>query len=235
MDYYGQSSNGGFLSNNWGTILIGILIAIVAAVAAYFVLGRADTRPVVQGFYGGAISGTTNLPCGRNSSEAQELIAMFQNTPIDSVEEGNLDLRDLRNLLSRLTCMKEDLMAPQHLIAATKELGFATHMDIQPVADLIGRCFTKSVPERDLTIQFDKWASFGKDMIARLCTEANFTEQEKTRAEQLLGAVIRDVHDVALTTCITPVDNRTYGTSPRDPKPSVDEGDDSLRPYDGYY
>ena len=75
MDSYGQSSSGNFFSNNWGTILIGILIALAAAITAYFVLGRADTRPVVQGFYGGAINGTTNLPCGRNSSEAQELIA----------------------------------------------------------------------------------------------------------------------------------------------------------------
>jgi hypothetical protein len=235
MDNYGQSPTGGFFSENWGTILIGILIAIAVGVTAYFILGRADTRPVVQGFYGGAINGTTNLPCGRNSSEAQALLAMFQNRPLGATEEGKMDLRDLRNLLSRLTCMKEDLMAPQHLIAATKELGFATHMDIQPVADLIGRCFSKTVPERDLTIQFDKWNAFGKDMIRRLCTAGNYTEAEVVHAEKLLGAVIRDVQDVANTTCITPVDDRTYGSSPRDPKPSADEGDDELRPYDGYY
>lgn len=151
---------------------------------------------------------------------------MFATKNLAPGSEGDADRRDLKNLLSRLTCMKTDLMAPQHLIAAVKELGFATHLDIQPVADLTARCFSKTIPERDLSIQFIKWRDAGLDLLRRLCTETNLTEPEVAEAEKLFRAVWGDVYDVASVQCLkTVTDDKLAGAhavAPRTPENIVD-------------
>lgn len=224
-----QNSSSGF---SWGYVAIGVFITAVIAVIIYVVVGRATTRPIKQGFFAGPINGTSDFPCSRASSEASELIAIFSTRGFTITNE---DFRDLRDLLSKLCCMKVDLMAPQHTITATKELGFATHMDIQPVADLIGRCFSKTVPERDLSIQFIKWRDYAGTLLRRLCTEANLTEQETQKAEQLFLTCWKDVNTVAQVQCLSGPAVGPYTTSPHEPSPSADEGDEALRPYDGYY
>jgi hypothetical protein len=233
MDY-GATQTSSF---PWTWFFISALVAVAIGVVLYYTVPRGDTRPVVSGFYGGPVRGTATLPCGRASSEAEELMAFFEGRTLKGTEEGNENMRDLRDLLSKLCCLKADLMAPQQLIAAVKELGFATHMDIQPVADLTARCFSKTIPIRDLDIQFAKWKDFGLDMIRRLCTATETTEQETQNAERLFLAAWNDVYDVSRTSCIAsiPEGQGAFKGSPRDPKPSVDEGDDELRPYDGYY
>ena len=145
------------------------------------------------------------------------------------------NLHDLRNLLSKMCCLKQDLMAPQQTITAVKELGFATHMDIQPVADLTARCFSKTIPERDLSIQFIKWRDFGIDMIRRLCTAANLSESEVKHAEGLFKKCWSDVQDVAMTTCISTVGEGAFKQSPHEASPHIPEDIQDLRPYDGLY
>ena len=210
----------------------GAIVAVLIGVTVYFMLGRADTRPVVSGFYGGAINGTSELPCGRMSSEAEQLMAFFHSKNFTNKQDN---LHDLRNLLSKMCCLKQDLMAPQQTITAVKELGFATHMDIQPVADLTARCFSKTIPERDLSIQFIKWRDFGIDMIRRLCTAANLSESEVKQAEALFKKCWSDVQDVAMTTCISTVGEGAFKQSPHEASPRIPEELDELRPYDGYY
>ena len=230
-NYNTASSDSGF-SWTWfigGIIVVGIIIAVV-----YVVVGRAETRPIQQGFIG-TVNGTSALPCGRASSEAEALFDMFYQRSIAVGTEGSTDLRDLRDLLSKMCCMKQDLMSPQNTITAVKELGFATHMDIQPVADLVGRCFSKTIPERDLSIQFIKWRDFGGDLIRRLCTATNMSDAEHSQAEKLFLTAWKDIYDVASVQCINGPPEGPYKNSPHEPAASTDEGDESLRPYDGYY
>jgi hypothetical protein len=228
-----EASNSG--SSMWVFVGIGALVAVLIGVVMYFTLGRAETRPVKQGFYGGPITGTSAIPCGRMSSEASACYAMFAERNLDVGEEGKADLMDLKNLLSKLCCFKQDLMAPQHLIAAVKELGFSTHQDIQPLGDLTGRCFSKTVPERDLSIQFQKWRDSGLDLIRRLCTAGNFSEAETQKAEQLFLKAWRDVQDVALTMCMSTDGKDMHKVGRHDAAPHTPEELDDLRPYDGYY
>jgi hypothetical protein len=230
---YNSAPTGSRFSYIW--LAVGIAIAALVGLVLYMVLGRAETRPVKQGFYGGPINGTSSLPCGRMSSEAEELMALFEAKQLNVGEEGKADLHDLRNLLSKMCCMKQDLMAPQHLIAATKEMGFETHMDIQPVADLIGRCFSKTVPERDLSVQFIKWRDYGVDLLRRLCTAASLSEAEVLHAEKLLFATWKDVQDVAMTTCLSSVGEGAFKQSPHEAAPHTPEQLQDLRPYDGLY
>jgi hypothetical protein len=223
-------SGGSGFSYFW--VIVGAIVTAIVIAVVYFVLGRADTRPIKQGFYGGPINGTTTLACGRMSSEAEQLIAMFEGRQLHT-GEGEQDLHDLKAVLSKMLCMKQDLMAPQHTITAAKELGFATHMDIQPVADLTARCFSKTVPERDLSIQFGKWQEFGHDMIRRLCTAAELSEVERETAEKLFNTAWRDAMDVALIQCLkTATDDKL---SPHDAQPNTPEDVEDLRAYDGYY
>lgn len=239
---YGAGYNTGYNTNvNGGGsalgevgkyVLGGLVLGAIVFTIVYFVLGRADTRPVREGFQG-PVFGTTNLPCGRASSEAQATLAFFE---AKGLGVNNADFKDLRDLLSRFTCLKQDLMAPQQMITSVKELGFETHMDIQPLADLTARCFSKTIPERDLSIQFIKWRDYGVDLIRRLCTAGNLGEAEVLYVEKLFLAAWTDVYDVANTVCITSIkDGGAFKGSPRDPAPSADEGDADLRPYDGYY
>ena len=226
----GGESAGGI---SWFWIFVGVVVATLIAVVLYMVLPRASTRPVRENFYGGAINGTSGLACGRMSAEAEALVSIFTSRVIAGKEEDDLNLRDLKAVLSKMLCMKQDLMAPQQTITAAKELGFATHMDIQPVADMTARCFSKTVPERDLSIQFEKWRDFGLDMISRLATSADLTESEVQNAEKLFIAAWKDAMDVALTQCIGRVAKDKV--SPHDAAPNTPDALNELSDYNGLY
>lgn len=221
-------------SIDWKWVVIGIVVAGLIGVTVYFITGRADTRPIREGF-GGAVTGTSSFTCSRMSSEAEELYSIFASRARTVGEEGSTDLRDLKNLLSKMCCLKQDLMSPAQTITAVKELGFATNMDIQPVADLTGRCFSKTIPERDLSVQFIKWRDFGYDLIRRLCTATQLTESEASRAEALFKKAWKDVNSVAQTQCLAGVPTGMFARGPHDPTASSDPIDKELREYDGYY
>ena len=222
-------------------IVMGVVVAIALTFLAMYMMGKADTRPIRQnfqvgeGFYGGAVNGTSQLPCGRVSSEAEQLYSIFSSKNLNVGEEGSNDLHDLKNLLSKITCFKSDLMSPGQTITAVKELGFATHMDIQPVADLTGRCFSKILPERDLDIQITKWSDFGLDMIKRLCTAGNLSEAERQHAERLLHTIIVDIDSISKGVCIPPAPKDPSAGGRLEPKANTPEQLVNLRPYDGLY
>jgi hypothetical protein len=169
------------------------------------------------------------------SNEAESLYSMFASKPNIVGVDAVRDLNDLRNLLSKLTCLKRDLMSPGQTITAVKELGFATHMDIQPVADFTGRCFSKTIPEREVSIQFAKWRDFGLDLLKRLCTSTSMTEGESKQSERLFLTTWNDVQQVATGACLQgpPVD--PYKMSRYDPVANTPKELQELRPYDGLY
>jgi len=210
-------------------LIVSAIIAIIFVIIIIVVIKTLTKKK--QGFFAGPINGTSDLPCGRASSEASELISIFSNRGLTI---KNTNYRDLRDLLSKLCCLKVDLMAPQHTIIATKELGFSTQMDIQPLADMTARCFSKSIPERDLSFQFIKWRDFGADLVRRLCTEASLSEEESLNADHLFLACWKDVNNVATVQCLGSPTMRVNTYGPHDPAPNIDEGDDALRPYNGF-
>ena len=213
--------------------MIALVISLSIALIVNIVVKRSQTLPIVQPFYGGAINGTSNLVCGRMSSEAEKLYSMFLIKNVKNSEQGKDDIRELKMLLSKLCCFKQDLMSPQQTISAVKELGFVTHQDIQPIGDLTGRCFSKTIPERDLSLQIKKWRNIGTELIYRLCTQANLTEGQVKRAEKLFATVLSDVEDVAISKCINTVPKEVK--SRFDPDPSMTDNVQSLKNYDGLY
>jgi len=226
MENVSSSSN----STSYVTILGFVLFTILIF---WIVLKYAKTRPVKQGFYGGAITGSSSIPCGRMISEAESLYSLFASKNTKQSEEGSADMMDLRGLLSKLCCLKKDLMSPQQIISAVKELRLNTQQDIQPVGDLIGRCFAKTIPERDLSIQCIKWREAGLTLIHRLCTGARLSESEVINAEQLFKKVMEDVQDVAYTQCLTVLPKEKKLRS--DPQPMTTQDVSNLKTYDGLY
>lgn len=226
------AEGGGF---PWMWIIAGLVVTAIIAAVVYLVVGRAETRPIKQGFYGGPINGTSSFPCSRMSSEADQLYSIFVAKFLNVGEDAQINLRDLKDILSKMCCLKQDLMSPAQTITAVKELGFATHQDIQPVADLTGRCFSKTIPERDLSIQFIKWRDTAMDLIRRLCTAAQLSEAEVEQTEKLFKAAWKDVYNVAQINCLSGLPKGIYATGPHDPAASSDPIDDDLRPYDGLY
>ena len=213
-----------------------LVIVLLVCSVVNMVLNRAKTLPIVSkidGFYGGAISGSSNLSCGRMSSEAEKLYAMFYKKSVKESEQGGDDMRELKMLLSKLCCFKQDLMAPQQTITAVKELGFVTQQDIQPIGDLTGRCFSKTIPERDLSLQIIKWRDAGKVLIHRLCTQGDLSERQVKVAEGLFATLINDIEDVSTTQCLGKLPKSVDGRF--DPEPVTTKDVDALRKYDGLY
>jgi hypothetical protein len=223
------------VSYTW--IFVGVMIGCIVGLVAYLILGRVDTRPVRESFVSMPVKGASGVACGQMSSEAESLYSLFASRSLSVGDEGSSDLRDLKNLLGKMCCMKRDLMSPLQAVTSIKELGaasqFATHMDIQPVADLTASCFSKTIPERDLSIQFEKWRDYGNLMIRRLCTAASMNESEAQNAENLFKSSWADAYSVAQTTCIGGVPTGAFSVGGRDPAPRTPEPVKDLQEYSG--
>lgn len=191
--------------------------------------------PKTEGFYGGAARGTGSPDCLRSSAEGAELVGMFTGRGDATVEEGDADLRELTQLVGKLSCFKKDLVSPSHIVEATRYQQFVTMHDIEPIAETTGRCFAKTISPRDLEIAFDKWTTRGELLVRRLCTAYVLKPEEVEKAEKLLTAVVRDVKDIARGACLAGEPMIAGKPGPRDPHPFENPKFEELGEYTGYY
>jgi hypothetical protein len=153
-----------------------------------------------------------------------------------STEEGADDLRELRLILSKISCMKRDLMGNAKVVQATFYQPFSTAHDIEPVAETTARCFAKTIPQRDLSLSFDKWGQRGTFLIKRICTSYSLSDDEEEKALDLFGRAMADLADIAAGECCNSADAVIGGV----PQKRMVEGAiptalNALRAYDGYY
>jgi hypothetical protein len=153
-----------------------------------------------------------------------------------TTEEGPDDVRELNLILSKISCLKRDLLGNAKVVQATRYQPFSTSHDLEPVAETAARCFSRTIPQRDLSLSLDKWGSRGTFLIKRICTSLKFSEGEEEKALQLFGQAMADISDIALGECCTsaeaviggvPQKRLVGGFTP----PSIN----SLKPYEGYY
>lgn len=187
----------------------------------------------VEGF-GGAARGAGSPDCLRSSAEGAELIAMFSGRE-SGFEEGSDDLRELTQIVSKLSCFKKDLVSPSYIVEATRYQQFVTMHDIEPIAETTGRCFAKTISPRDLEIAFDKWNSRGELLIRRLCASYRMNSGDVEKAQALFRAVIRDVKDIARGSCLQGEPKIAGKPGPRDAHPYEAPGLANLGEYSGYY
>ena len=187
-----------------------------------------------EGFAGPSV-GAGEPNCMHVSSDAAALYDMLSKRR-STTEEGPDDLRELKQILSKISCFKKDLLGVAGVVEATRYQKFATAHDLEPVAETTARCFAKTIPQRDLSLSLDKWGSRGTFLLKRLCTSENLSDSEENEALRYFGDAMADITDIALGKCC----NSDVGIIAGQPQPRMVAGfepveNETLRPFNGYY
>lgn len=225
------------LKNSTFFIVIAAIVAIAAGVIAYTLLSKRNTVPSgspsrKEGFQGPA-KGVSSIPCGQESSHVTDILDVFANK-MSTTEEGSPDFKEFKEIMSKMCCMKHDLMSTNQVVKNTLYIPYNNSHDRENPADTVGRCFTKSIPPRDLDIIFSTWKTRGLSLLNRLCSSYNLNSNESEKAMKNFTSLWSDVFDIAKTTCSPPEKAPEYG-SPRDPKGFVSADVEELGEYKGYY
>lgn len=185
-----------------GAILI---VAVIVKIVVTVVYQTPRYPRVDEGFYGGIPRGSGHPDCLRDMPEASQLLDMLaKGTQSDNY-------RELELLLSKMACLKKDLLSVSGQVNATRFQAFDTNHDRIAVAELAGMCMSKNIPSRDLDITFQTWRDRGAKLIALCAVESNVAEPMVEQAEHLFQRVWKDLYDVAQSQCIKtdlPVQNR---------------------------
>jgi hypothetical protein len=190
---------------------------------------------IFEGF-AGPVSGAGMPDCVRSSKEAAALYELLSGK-VSVTGEGPDDLRELQLILGKLACFKRDLTGVAGVVAATRTQPFSTAHDLEPIAETTARCFAKTIPQRDLSLSFDKWGSRGTFLIKRLCTSLRLSDAEDDEALRLFGALMADVSDIAMGRCCNASGDAILAgqVQPRMVGGYEAPGLNELRPYTGYY
>ena len=196
--------------------------------------GMAQNSASVEGFAGPAV-GAGAPDCIRTSKDAAALYDLLSSKKV-STEEGPDDLREMKVILSKIACFKRDLLGAARVVEATRYQPFSTSHDLEPVAETCARCFSRTIPQRDLSLSLNKWGSRGTLLIKRLCTSENLSEAEEKEALRLFGTAMADLTDIALGQCCNAGDVKIGGVDgPRLVGGFVPAGTQTLKPYDGSF
>jgi hypothetical protein len=227
MDYIGT------IQIPWTPIKWILVLAALAGLVAYIYL---QYMPILtanialqnkEGFYGGAARGTGHPDCLRELNEAAEVLSYVMGA------QGTADYDEFQLILSKLACLKKDIMSPSGIVNATRYQPYATSHDREPVAEVAATCLNRTIPRRDLDIVFKTWFDRGQVLLKRLCTVVNLKEKEVQRCEALFASAHGDVYNVAIGRCIiTPGEQEAAA---HDAQPNDDPMLVNQREYKGYF
>jgi hypothetical protein len=185
-----------------------ILIIVIFALFAMFVVKTFYFNPayprVGEGFYGGVARSAGHPDCLRTLPEGAKLLDMVSKRVKGYPSDGSTDYKEMELLLSKMACLKKDLLSPSGIVNATRHQAYETSHDQMAVAELCGMCMSHTISPRDLDIATSTWRDRGKLLLRKLCTEANLTEMEVVDAETLFKRAFDDVYDVATSRCLKP-------------------------------
>ena len=217
-------------------IVIAAIAAIAVGLICISIFSRINTVPSGlkrrEGFQGPTL-GVSDIPCGQESVEARAVLEIFYNKQ-SSTEEGGPDMKEFKQILSKLCCMKHDLMSTSQSVQSMLYIPYNNSHDRENPADTVARCFTKSIPPRDLDITFGTWKQRGLVLLNKLCTSYNLSPAETDAATQNFTGAWIDVFSIAKNACLAPAEG-PINESPRDVKGLTSESVNELGPYNGYY
>jgi hypothetical protein len=220
----------------WQNYIWVVLVLLGVFLTVWMISLKHRTMPWIgrEGFAG--MGGTGSSDCLYTLAGAAELLSVFEQAGVEGVEEGPKDYSELRLLLGKLACMKKDLMSPAGMVHATLHQPFANTHDREPVGETVARCFAKTIPARELDLSFDLWKSRGLELLRRLCTASNLTEEMSTQQETRYQMVWGDVYMIAKAACLAGeplIGGKPAG--PRDPGAFASNFVMGLDKYVGYY
>lgn len=142
--------------------------------------------------------------CLRTLPESSRLLDMLTSRvkTTSPLMEARPDYKELELILSKLACLKTDLLSPTGQLDATRFMSFETAHDRISVAELAGLCLSKNIPLRDLDISFQTWHERAMLLIRKLCTELQLSEKEVRDIEALFNTCYTTVYDIARSKCI---------------------------------
>lgn len=225
-------------------VVIALFVAIIALVVGSVMSsqgnqmsGFQDVPPpkdAVEGFAGPAV-GAGMPDCLRTSKDAAALYELVSSKRA-TTEEGPDDLREMKLILSKISCFKKDLLGVARVVEATRYQPFSTSHDLEPVAETCARCFSRTIPQRDLSLSLNKWGSRGTLLIKRLCTSENLSDAEEKEALRLFGKAMGDLSDIAAGQCCESGDVKIGGREgPRQVGGFLSQLTQSLQEYKGYF
>ena len=184
--------------------------------------------------FGGVAHGAGTPSCLRTSSEGARLVDIFSNKT-SRFQEGPDTLNELTILVGKLSCFKKDLVSPSYIVEATRKQPYTTTHDVEPIGETTGRCFSKTLSPRELSISLDKWNSRGEDLVRKLCTAYALDSKEVDSAQQLFRAFMRDITDIARGACLQGDPMIAGKPGPRDAHPYEKPEAIEHGRYTGYY
>jgi hypothetical protein len=238
----------------FGFAMISLFVTALVVSVGYCWWNSAFTTPAIDGFklgdnpkaplkrmvnssegFAGPAIGAGEPNCMNTSKDFAALYEMLHTRKVKT-SEGPDDLRELHVLLSKLACMKRDLLGNAKVVQATRYQPFTTAHDLEPVAETVARCFSRTIPQRDLALSFDKWGSRGTSLIKRLCTALNLSDAEEKEALRLFGDGMADLTDISMTECCNSGKVVIGGIEgPRMVGGFIPAATQALREYKGYF
>jgi hypothetical protein len=176
----------------------------------------------------------TGLYCLDVSSSGSSLLDFFDRR-VKVLPTGNETMNDFIELLGKLSCFKKDLIGPVFVVNNTRKQMFVTAEDIEPIGETTGRCFSKTLSPRDLELAFDKWQLRGEGLLKQLCVDYSLKADEVSTVERLLVDFIRDIQDMARSSCLPGKTILDRPLGPRDPGSYTPDSVKELGEYSGYY
>ena len=181
-----------------------IMIAVFVGVIVNFMYFTPKYNRVDEAFFGGVARGSGHPDCLRNMVEGSEILDILSGRveANKKVSEGSADYKELELLLSKLACLKKDLMSPSGIVEATRYQSFETAHDRVNIAEVSAMCLNQTIPSRDLDIIFATWRDRGSVLLRKLCTEANLTEKQSVQVEKLFKSAWSDIYDISKSRCL---------------------------------
>lgn len=183
-----------------GAVFVGLLVRFLYFTPKYNDRGG----PSSEGFFGGVARGSGHPDCLRTLPEGSEIldILLGRVEANKAVSEGSADYREFQLILSKLGCLKKDLMSPSGIVDATRYQAFETAHDRINVAEVCAMCLSKTIPSRDLDIVFATWRDRGRVLLRKLCTEAQLTEKQVLHVDELFKKAWEDVYEISMAKCL---------------------------------
>lgn len=218
--------------------VLAVTISLLAGYLANVIITRRRTVPSgkwegFEGFHGGPL-GVPDIACSEESADAVAICDLFDGRK-STTSEGPDDLRELKAILSKLCCAKKDLMSPSQSVNSTLKIPYNTSHDREPVANTVARCFTRTIPMRDIDISFLTWKDRGLALLNKLCTSYNLSNDESERAKTFFTTCLMETFSLAKEVSSKSGRQTKESDNPRDLRGLMAEKIRNLGLYTGYY
>lgn len=180
-----------------------------------------------EGFTTIAIDGEKIPKCFLRDAEAQRLLHMMHGLRMQKPSsEASMAYDELKLILQKALCLDADVTGPAAGPYSTYQFPFTTAHDIEPTANLVGRCTRHVARERDIDMVIEKYDYRGSVLINQLC-DNNSRATALNSFHSILDRVKRNI----MTVCVAPKANLDKPTGVRDPGYFESEKVKSLTPY----